>query len=208
MLMFKIRHVGTRHVPRKGPALLVSNHQSFMDPPLVGMPLSRECCFMARDSLFRNPLFTWLIVKLNAFPVSRNTADISAIKKSLRLLKQGKIVVLFPEGTRTNNGKIQPMLPGFCGIAKKTKVPIIPTLIDGAFQAWPRNRLLPRPGRIIVEYAPPIRPNQYQNLTAEQMMEQIRNRIIAMQYHWHSRLPQQRLEWYGSCNEQNDIIRS
>ncbi|MHC4442229.1 MAG: lysophospholipid acyltransferase family protein [Planctomycetota bacterium] len=197
-LLFKVRFYGIRHVPLTGPVLLVSNHQSFFDPPLTGIALNRGCYFMARDSLFNHPITKWLFPKINAFPVSRNTADIAAIKQAMRLLKKGKLLVLFPEGTRTTDGKIQPMLPGFCGIAKKTQVPIVPVLIDGAFQAWPRTRLLPRPRRVIVEYAPPITPEEYRDLSAEELTERIRICLIDMQQRRHSLLPEQRLEWYGS----------
>jgi len=196
VLLFKVRYFGTRNVPRTGPVLLVSNHQSFMDPPLVGISLKRICSFMARDSLFTNRWFGWLIASVNAFPVSRDTADIGAIKESFRRLKKAQALVLFPEGTRTSDGKIQPLFPGFCGIAKKTQVPIIPTLIDGVFQAWPRKNILPRPGSVIVEYGQPIMPEEYKNLTADELADQIRNILIEMQQRWHNRLPKHRLKWY------------
>ena len=199
-LLLRTRVVGLRHVPREGAVLLVSNHQSYMDPILATMDIPREGNYMARDSLFKNPLFGRMIAYLNAFPVRRNTADLAAIKESLRRLKQGKALLLFPEGTRTVDGRIQPMLPGLGAIAKKARVPIVPTLIDGVFQAWPRHRPFPGVGNVIVEYDRPISPAQFQSLTADELMNMIHGRLVAMQRRWHDRFPQRRLSWYGTAD--------
>lgn len=192
----KARFFGMGHVPRQGGVLLVCNHQSLLDPVLATMALPRECSYMARDTLFEHPLFGRLIRSLNAFPVRRGAADVGAIKESLRRLKQGMSLLVFPEGTRTPDGRIRQMMPGLGAIARKAKVPIVPTLIDGAFQAWPRESRLPRPGNAIIEYGTAIMPNEYARLGADELMELIRGRLIAMQHRWHSRLPERRLEWF------------
>lgn len=194
-LHFKLRIYGRDHVPDRGPVLLVSNHQSLMDPVIVSVGLRREASYMARDSLFEQPLFRKLITSLNAYPVKRNTADIGAIKESLRRLKHGDCVVLFPEGTRTADGRIGPMLPGLGAIARKAKVPIVPTLIDGLAQAWPRDRMFPSPGNVIVEYDRMWSPEEFADLSAEELMERIRLRLVEMQARWHGRLPERRLEF-------------
>jgi len=195
-LLLKARVFGLHHVPEKGGVLLVCNHQSFMDPVLAMMAVPREGNFMARDSLFRNRFFRLLIDSLNAFPVRRNTADLGAIKEAMRRIKQGRVVVLFPEGTRSEDGRIGPMLPGLGAIAKKSGVAIVPTLIDGVFQAWPRTRKLPGPGDVVIEYGRPIFPHEYTDLSAEQVLNLVRGRLIGMQQKWHSRVPHRRLEWY------------
>jgi 1-acyl-sn-glycerol-3-phosphate acyltransferase len=194
ILLMKARAFGVHNVPEKGGALLVCNHQSFFDPLLAGIPLSREAHFMARDSLFHNPVFGRLIKSVNSFPVRRNSADLGAIKEAMRRLKQGRILILFPEGTRSPDGKIGVMFPGMAAIAKKVCVPVIPTIIDGMYQAWPRNRKLPGVGDVIVEYDQPIMPAEYADLTADQLMDLIRTRLIAMQERWHSRMPWRRLK--------------
>jgi len=201
ILLFKTRCYGLHNVPRQGGVLLVSNHQSFMDPVLVGMGLPRECSFMARDSLFHNRWFGRLIASLNAFPVRRNEADIGAIKESLRRLKQGGMIVLFPEGTRTPDGRIHEMLPGVGAIAKKARVPVVPVLIDGVYQTWPKDRRLPRPGNVIIEYGPPIDPEAYPDRSADEFIEFIRDRITEMQTRWHRLLPERRLKWYDMNGE-------
>ena len=194
----RTRCFGLGNVPATGGVLLASNHQSFLDPVLTTMALYREGNYMARDSLFSNPWFGRLIGYLNAFPVRRGTADLAAIKESMRRLKQGRVVLMFPEGTRTPDGRIQPLLPGMFAIAKKTGVPIVPVLVDGMFQAWPRHQLLPSPGNVIIEYGQPVVPGQFEALSAEQLMELVHQRLIAMQHRWHRLLPERRLEWYRS----------
>ncbi len=198
---FKARVFGVRNVPETGGVLLVSNHQSFMDPVLATMALHREGNYMARDSLFRHPLFRRLIESLNAFPVKRNAADVGAIKESLRRLKQGKVVLLFPEGTRTEDGRIGAMLPGVGAIAMKARVPIVPTLIDGVFQTWPKGQLLPSAGNVIVEYGCPLTMDDYAGMSPEELMDAIRGRLLAMQACWHGRVPSRRLKWYDGAGE-------
>jgi len=201
----KTRCCGIGNVPATGGVLLVSNHQSFVDPVLTTMALYREGNYMARDSLFSNPWFGRLIEYLNAFPVRRGTADLAAIKESMRRLRQGRVVLLFPEGTRTPDGRIQPLLPGMFAIAKKTGVPIVPVLVDGMFQAWPRHQLLPSPGNVVVEYGRPIWPGQFEELSPEQLMGLVRRRLIAMQHRWHRLLPERRLEWYRPDECPDDV---
>jgi 1-acyl-sn-glycerol-3-phosphate acyltransferase len=194
VLWFRVRAYDQHNVPEEGGALLVSNHQSFMDPPLVASLLRRECHFMARDTLFKNRAFSRLIRAVNAFPVKRGEADIGAIKQTLRLLKQGQIVVMFPEGTRTTDGRIGEVRPGLDAIARKARVPIVPALIDGVFQAWPRTQMLPGIGDVVIQYGRPITPADYSDLTAEQLVALIRERWLEMQRSLHSRVPKRRLK--------------
>ena len=136
---FGIRSFGRENVPTQGGALLASNHQSFLDPMVVGLCLWREVHYLARDSLFRQPAFGWLIRSVNAFPVKRDTVDLGAIKESLRRLKDHQLLLLFGEGTRTRDGSIAPLQPGMAMMARRAKVPLVPVVIDGAFEAWPRD---------------------------------------------------------------------
>ncbi len=154
------RVYGLRNIPARGPVLLACNHQSFFDPVLVGMPIQREVHFMARDSLFRNRYFAGLITHLNAFPVKRATADVGAIKESLRRLRAGAALVAFPEGTRTRDGRISPLHAGIMAIARRANCPVVPTIVEGAYEIWPRNRKLPTVARLWVEYAEPIDQKQ------------------------------------------------
>ena len=178
--LFQGRMFGMRHVPRDGGVLLVSNHQSFLDPMLITLGLPRECSYMARDSLFKTEAFGRLISAYNAFPVKRGTADIGAIKESLRRLKAGHLLTMFPEGTRTCDGQIGPMQTGPVMIARRADVPIVPATILGAFEAWPRSAKLPRLKPVIVSYAPPIPPDRLRALGDDRAAEHIRDQIVGM----------------------------
>lgn len=149
-LIFHYRVWGREHVPRRGGALLVSNHQSFFDPVLVAVGLPRQVHYMARESLFHQRAFAWLIRSLNAFPLRREGVDVGAMREAVSRLRRGELVLVFPEGTRTVDGDIQPLRRGVELLARQGRAPIIPLVIDGAYEAWPRHRRLPHPGRIHV----------------------------------------------------------
>lgn len=135
---------------------------------------------MARDTLFANPAFGWLIDTLNAFPVKRGEGDVGAIKETLRRLKRGALITVFPEGTRTPDGAIGPMRSGVVLLARKARVPLVPTLILGAFDAWPRRQLLPSPSPVLVAHAEPLTPEQIDAMEPEACMDAVRARIVAM----------------------------
>jgi 1-acyl-sn-glycerol-3-phosphate acyltransferase len=185
--MFRGRVFGIRRVPRTGGVLLVCNHQSYLDPIFATLALPRECHYMARDTLFKNPLFKRLIDSVNAFPIKRGTADIGAIKETLRRLKAGQLVATFPEGTRTRDGSIGPMHPGMILLARKARVPIVPAVVIGAFQAWPRQATLPRPHGVVVAYGEPLAHETMTGLPDDDCTRLVRERIVALmeQYRRH-----------------------
>lgn len=178
---FKIRVIGRENVPLRGAAILASNHQSYIDPPLVGIGLNREVHYMARKSLFQKFfLFTWLIRGLNAFPVEPARGDIGAMKEILRRLESGAAIVVFPEGTRTLTGEIGVLKPGLFRIASRAGVPIVPTVIDGAFESWPRWSKIPRPYPVIVAYGTPVKPEEHGG-DADAMAAVCRERMLSLQ---------------------------
>jgi 1-acyl-sn-glycerol-3-phosphate acyltransferase len=181
ILAFKGRVIGAANVPREGAVLLVSTHQSFFDPVLASLAFDRECNFMARESLFNNSVLRRLICSLNAFPVRRNSADLRAIKETLRRLKKGAMVLVFPEGTRTTTGRIGSLQPGVAAIARQAKVTVVPTLIEGAFNVWPRDAKWPRLSRIVVRYAPAISPVQVAAMSKEELIQRIDRTLRDMQ---------------------------
>jgi 1-acyl-sn-glycerol-3-phosphate acyltransferase len=141
--LFSLRTEGMRHVPRTGPLLVVSNHQSFLDPVLVGLAIRRHLIYLARKSLFGNPFFRWLIRSLNAVPIDQEGVGKEGIKTVLEQLHLGKAVLVFPEGERTPDGRMQHLKPGVQLLIKRTAAPILPVGIAGAYQAWPRWRKYP-----------------------------------------------------------------
>jgi 1-acyl-sn-glycerol-3-phosphate acyltransferase len=157
---WKFRVFGLENIPRTGGVLLASNHQSFLDPVLVAMVLSREMHFMARRTLFRNPVLRVIIVGYNAFAIDRDSADVKGVKSAIARLEAGNILLVFPEGTRTGDGSIGRMKPGIGVLAERAAVPIVPVLIEGAHEVWPRNRRFPRLGRISMVFGKPLDPKQ------------------------------------------------
>lgn len=176
ILAYRIRYSGTKSVPPEGAILVVSNHQSFLDPPLIGAGFPRMMNFMARQSLFKFAPFAWLIRSFNAFPVDREGA-IGGIKETLRRLKRGEVVVVFPEGARTPDGEISSFMPGFATLAVRSGAAILPAAIEGAFQAWPRTRRLPRLGRIHVHFGTPLLANEIKRLDEQELVAEVERRV-------------------------------
>ena len=155
-LMFSTRYFGRENIPLQGGAMIVSNHQSHLDPPLVGAGCPRPMYFMARKTLFSSPWFGRLIHSVHAVPIDRDGVGVSGIKECLKLLKRGEILLVFPEGTRSPDGEIQAFRPGFTTLAARTGAAIIPAAIEGAYRVWPRSRRFPVSGRVYVRYGQPI----------------------------------------------------
>jgi 1-acyl-sn-glycerol-3-phosphate acyltransferase len=156
LVLFRYRVLRLARLPRTGPVLLAVNHQSYVDPMLAGSALPRPLHFMARRTLFVGT-FGRLIRSVNAFPVDRDRADLQAVREAIGLLERGRCLLIFPEGTRSRDGRLAPMRSGFGMLARRTGAPIVPVYIDGAFRAWPRQRLLPRLRQIRVWFGEPIR---------------------------------------------------
>ena len=144
-------------IPQKGPLILAANHASFMDPPLIGCSINREIHFLARDSLFRFPIFGQLLSYINVIPVDRGGRSPKGLKTIIHKLQQGHPVVLFPEGTRCMDGGMQPAKSGVGLLAIKSDAPIVPVRVFGTYQAYGRHLKWPRPGqRIGVKLGEPI----------------------------------------------------
>jgi 1-acyl-sn-glycerol-3-phosphate acyltransferase len=142
--LYSYRSEGSRHVPRRGPALIIANHQSFFDPFLVGLAASsRRLNYLARQTLFKGGAFDWIMRSWGAVPIAREGMAKEGIQTVLDLLKHGRAVLLFPEGFRTSDGRIQPLKPGIQLILKRAAVPVVPIGVAGAFEAFPRTRKLP-----------------------------------------------------------------
>lgn len=141
---FGLRAAGRANVPPTGPALLVANHQSFIDPWLVGQAAPRRLKFLARHTLFANPLFGRAIRAYGAVPIDRGFGK-EGLQGVLALLKAGRAVVVFAEGERTRTGAMQPLKAGVALLLRKAECPVVPVGVAGAFAMWPRHRLLPAP---------------------------------------------------------------
>lgn len=180
-VLFGIRVYGQRHVPPGGGVVLASSHQSYLDPVIVGIGLSRQINIMARETLFANRLFRRLIESLNAFPVERDSADLGAMHEAIRRLRDGCLLVLFPEGTRTRTGEIGPLHPGLGLLAYRGDAVVVPVTIEGAFTCWPRGRRIFRPGRIRVMYGRPMRVSSTKRDELSRFIEEVRSRLVEQQ---------------------------
>jgi 1-acyl-sn-glycerol-3-phosphate acyltransferase len=155
-LLLDLKVSGVRHVPRTGGVLIASNHQSLLDPVVVGVHLQRPASFLAKSELFEHPWFSWFIRTLYAFPVRQGEGDIGAVREAIKRLDEGRALVLFPEGSRTENGELLPLEPGVGLIARKAAVPVIPCVIEGSFEAWPKHSRVFHPRPIGVKFGPPM----------------------------------------------------
>jgi len=176
-VMFRLRYTGCKNVPRSGGVLVVSNHQSHLDPPLVGAGFPRQMTFLARMSLFRFSPFGWLIASVGAIPINREGSALSGIRATLQALQRGDAVLVFPEGTRTRDGNLGTFKPGLTLVARRAKVPILPVAVEGAYRAWPRWASIPRPCDIHVHYGPPILPDQIAACSDEELAVLVEQRV-------------------------------
>ncbi len=177
VLVYRIRVTGRENVPATGGVLLVSNHQSHLDPPLVGIGCPRHVNYLARQSLFRFAPFRWLITSLGVIPLDRGRRGISGLKESLRRLKRGEMLAIFPEGTRSSDGRIGRFIPGFTALAVRSGAAILPAAIDGAYQAWPRRQMFPGGGRVRVHYGEPILPAEIAVLDERELSAEVERRV-------------------------------
>ena len=156
-VLFSIEYHGIENVPKKGAVILAGNHPSYLDPILIALPIDRVIRFMAWDALFKLPLLGSLIRSLGAFPVDiRRGKGESAYREACRVLTSGEALGIFPEGQRSENGPLGELRTGTARLALETGASIIPITIGGAYRAWPRWRLIPKPAKIIVRYHHPI----------------------------------------------------
>ncbi len=160
---FRYRAQGMEHLPDRG-ALLLINHQSFLDPMLVGLPLRRPVSYLARENLFRVPVIGWLLKRTYVMPISRETAGTESLRESLRRMEHGFLVGIFPEGTRSQDGGLRTLKPGFVALIRRATVPVIPVAVAGAYEAFPRGAWLPRPSRIRIVYGSPMDPTRLAEL--------------------------------------------
>jgi 1-acyl-sn-glycerol-3-phosphate acyltransferase len=176
-VFFGYRAWGRERVPMSGGALLLSSHQSFLDPVLIGVPTLRPLNYLARETLFRFAPLRWLIQSLSGIPIDREGLGMSGLKETLRRLKRGEIVVIFPEGTRTPDGQLQSLKPGFAALARRAGVPLLPAAIVGAYECWPRTSRFPGRGQIRVWFGTAILPDEIAAYDDRALVAEVEKRI-------------------------------
>ena len=181
-VLFGLKRRGMGRVPRQGALLLVCNHQSYLDPPAVGVSLPRVMHPVARASLFDSPKFGWFIRMLNAIPIREDgQPDAAAIRLAIELLEQGRVVLVFPEGQRTNDGDIGEFKRGAGLLLRRSKCAVAPVAIVGAYRAWPRSRSKPKLFRRIgVRIGEPIPHDELMEDGVDVALDRLRREVIAL----------------------------
>lgn len=178
-LVYRIRIAGREHIPADGSVLVVANHQSHFDPPCVGSCIARQSNFLARDTLFDNKILGVMLRGLGAVPIDQSGKAISGLKETLRRLKRGGIVLVFPEGTRSPDGQIKKFRAGFTTLAIRSKSPIVPAAIAGAYEAYPRGKKFPGRGRLAVVFGEPIPFETMREMEEKELVAEVRTRVEA-----------------------------
>lgn len=155
-VLFSYRVIHRERLPEEGPLILAVNHQSFFDPPLAGICSRRGVYYLARKTLLKWPFFGPLFPAMNVIPVDRDGNDMAALKAVIRVIKGGNGVVLFPEGTRSKDGNLQPAQAGIGFVIAKTGAPVVPMRIFGSFDAFPKGAKFPRRTPITTVIGEPI----------------------------------------------------
>jgi 1-acyl-sn-glycerol-3-phosphate acyltransferase len=155
-IYFRAEWFNAGRVPASGPVILAANHASILDPPLVGAGLERGISYLARESLFRFPGIGWVLRKWDAVPVDRDGGGARGLKAIMDRLLAGGGIILFPEGTRTLDGKLQPARSGIGLTVIKSNAPVVPVRVFGTYEAYGKDMRLPRPRKIMAKYGVPM----------------------------------------------------
>lgn len=183
---FRWRIFNSERVPVEGPVILAANHASYLDPPLIGSALPRDINYLARESLFRFPLIGWILRSWNSVPVDRDGGGARGLRMILDRLMSGGGIILFPEGTRTRDGQLQPARSGIGLTVIKSQAPVVPVRVFGTYEAYGRHMKIPRPRRVIVKFGKPM---MFEQLRAEakvcskqrlkEIYQEVANQIMA-----------------------------
>lgn len=179
-VLYRTRVHGLRNIPDTGPVLLIANHQSYFDPPLIGCWIGRrQVDFLARGNLFKFKPFAWLISTLHATPIKQGAGDTGAMKEVLKRLSEGRAMLIFPEGSRTPDGSLQEFQRGTAVLLKRAHCTIIPVAVAGVFDVWPRTRKLPKffAKNMSVVYGDPIASDELMRDGPDIAMQTLRERV-------------------------------
>lgn len=179
VVLFEFRSVGREHTCVEGPALVLSTHQSHLDPLLVGIVFDRHLQSVARKSLFGNRLLATIMRWLNAIELDRERGGLSGMKETMARLAAGHLVLIFPEGTRTPHGRMLPLKAGFLILVRRHHVPLIPMAICGAYEAMPRGASVVRRRPIRVEVGKPITAEELSSLDNVAALAHVEQRLAA-----------------------------
>ena len=170
VVMFSLRTEGQHHLDVEGGGMLLSTHQSLLDPVLIGMIANRRLNYLARKTLFKNAIFGFMISLLDAIEIDRERGGLAGLREMLKRLQKGELVLLFPEGTRTPDGEIGVLRPGFIPVARRSQVPLMPIAVVGAYDCLPKGTKIPTRSPIAVVFGEPIPHAEYMPLTDTEIL--------------------------------------
>lgn len=191
-IFFRLSVRGLEHLPKSGAVVIACNHASFLDPPLIALAMPRQIFFLARKTLFKNKLFGGFIKYYGAYPVSRS--DARGMLTALRLLKDDKPLLLFPEGTRTLDGKLQPIKTGTAWLAVHGNCQILPIWIEGSYQSFPKGNKYPKPAKITVEIGTLINPKDIIGNNEDEIILNTTKELQNVMSHFEQKMIDQRNE--------------
>ncbi len=174
----RLRVIGKENVPKNGGVLLCANHVSYIDPPALGCASPRPVHFMAKVELFKIPILGLLIKKVGAFPVRQHSADRQAIKTAIEYLQSGKVVGMFPEGTRVMTGKLGEALPGCGMVALRAKVPVIPVALINTEKLLPPHKVFLRFTRVKVVFGEPVPLDDLYENPGRESVDEVGRRVM------------------------------
>jgi 1-acyl-sn-glycerol-3-phosphate acyltransferase len=178
-IVFRLRVEGRQYEPRTGPLIVAGNHASLLDPPLVGACLRRQSAYMAKEELFSVPILGPWLRSIGSFPVRRGSPDRKAIRRSLAVLERGGVLVIFPEGTRSLDGRLRDPEPGAAMIALRTGVPVLPAAVINSHRILPKNARWPRFEQVTVRFGPLLDTPKIEGRLDHATMEHWGRRIMA-----------------------------
>lgn len=177
ILFYRHRVYGAKLLP-KGAAIIAPNHVSYWDPPMVGASYTGNLTYLAKKELFDVPVLCWCIKHLNSYPVNGSASDLNSIKLIIKLLEEGKKIVIFPEGERTDDGQLGEIKSGIGMLALRSKAPIIPVYISGTYEIWPAHQKYPKFwGKTAVVFGSPIYIEKYLVLSKKESQEAIAKQV-------------------------------
>lgn len=179
-ILIRFRYEGREHEPRRGPFIVAANHASFLDPPLVAAGLRHQSEHMAKADLFEVPILGAWLRSIGSFPVRRGSADRRAIRHALGVLEQGGVLLIFPEGTRSPDGRLLDPEAGAAMIALRSGAPVIPAAVINSHRVMRKGRKLPSPfGRVTIRYGPPMAVPKVEGRLDHATLAEWGERIIA-----------------------------
>ena len=191
-VLFFIRYKGAGNIPRTGGVILASNHASHLDPPLVGVGVPRKVTFIAKQELFRVPLLGWWLRQIGQISVERGGGGRAALNAAEKVLRDGGVIIIFPEGTRTQTGRMGRGHTGVAVLALKTGVPVVPVAIEGTFEAFGKGKRIIKPNRVSVVYGEPIHFDQLKSQSGEIQKQELETATAKVMLAIQEQLPEKR----------------